>query len=154
MASSDFTVAMVAPCQLTHRASSNSAIAAPCTPCTLFDSTLHRHLCSSYKADTGDSGVETARPVRLAPNSTMSSWAISEAVGRPVAGPPSKTPFLAAVRPTTGVIRNAHAQRYLFEYRFNRRFHLPGFILRLAYAAFRTPPMSEKATQTSVLAHK
>ena len=93
MASNDFTVAMVAPCQLTHRQDPTMPSLPPCTPCTLFDSTLHRHLCSSYKADAGDSGAETARPVRLAPNSTMSSWAISEAVGRPARGRPRQDPL-------------------------------------------------------------
>ena len=40
-------------------------------------------------------------------------------------------------------ISKKHVPRYLaeFEYRFNRRYDLPAMILRLAYAAARTPPM-------------
>ena len=39
--------------------------------------------------------------------------------------------------------RRKHVPRYLaeFQYRFNRRFDLPGMIPRLAYIALRTPPM-------------
>lgn len=48
-----------------------------------------------------------------------------------------------ALRGTFHAVRAKHAPRYLaeFEYRFNRRFHLPSMIERLVYVAARTPPM-------------
>jgi len=51
-----------------------------------------------------------------------------------------------ALRGTYQATRPKDAQRYLaeFEYRFNRRFDLPGIIPRLVYAALRTPPMPER----------
>ena len=47
----------------------------------------------------------------------------------------------SALRSTYHSFRPKYAQRYLseFEYRFNRRFHLPELIPRLAYVALRTP---------------
>jgi hypothetical protein len=52
----------------------------------------------------------------------------------------------SSLRSTYHAVRPKYAQRYLseFEYRFNRRFDLCELIPRLAYAALRTPPMSEK----------
>ena len=51
-----------------------------------------------------------------------------------------------ALRGTYHAVRPKYAQRYLaeFEYRFNRRFDLPGIIPRLVYVALRTPPMPER----------
>jgi len=51
-----------------------------------------------------------------------------------------------ALRGTYQATRPKDAQRSLaeFEYRFNRRFDLPGIIPRLVYAALRTPPMPER----------
>ena len=58
----------------------------------------------------------------------------------------------SALRSTYHSFRPKYAQRYLseFEYRFNRRFHLPGLIPRLAYVALRTPPMPEKLLKLGV----
>ena len=52
----------------------------------------------------------------------------------------------SALLGTYHAIRPKYAQRYLaeFEYRFNRRFHLPEIIPRLVYVALRTPPMPER----------
>ena len=52
----------------------------------------------------------------------------------------------SALRGTYHAIRPKYAQRYLseFEYRFNRRFDLPGITPRLVYVALRTPPMQER----------
>ena len=43
-------------------------------------------------------------------------------------------------------MKGKYAQRYLseFEYRFNRRYDLSSMVPRLAWAAVRTPPISEK----------
>ena len=48
-----------------------------------------------------------------------------------------------AITGTYHSISKKHVPRYLaeFEYRFNRRYDLPAMVLRLAYAATRTPPM-------------
>jgi transposase-like protein len=49
----------------------------------------------------------------------------------------------SAIRGTFHAVSEKHAPRYLaeFEYRFNRRFHLPDMIERLLYVSLRTPPM-------------
>lgn len=51
-----------------------------------------------------------------------------------------------ALTGTCHAIRDKHVPRYLaeFEYRFNRRFHLPAMVERLAYVALRTPPMPQR----------
>lgn len=51
-----------------------------------------------------------------------------------------------ALRSTHHSMNGKCAQRYLseFEYRFNRRHDLPSMVPRLAWAAVRTPPTSEK----------
>ena len=51
-----------------------------------------------------------------------------------------------ALRSTHHSMKGKYAQRYLseFEYRFNRRYDLPSMVPRLAWAAVRTPPISEK----------
>jgi hypothetical protein len=48
-----------------------------------------------------------------------------------------------SLRGTLHAISRKHVPRYLaeFEYRFNRRFHLPAMIERLLFVALRTPPM-------------
>ncbi len=48
-----------------------------------------------------------------------------------------------AIRGTFHAVSEKHSPRYLaeFEYRFNRRFHLPSMIDRLLYVSLRTPPM-------------
>ena len=48
--------------------------------------------------------------------------------------------------------RPKYVQGYLseFEYRSNRRFHLPELIPGFAYVAIRTPPMSEKLLEPSL----
>ena len=58
----------------------------------------------------------------------------------------------SALRSTYHSFRPKYAQCYLseFEYRFNRRLHLPGLIPRLAYVALRTPPMTEKLLKLGV----
>ena len=58
----------------------------------------------------------------------------------------------SALRSTYHSFRPKYAQRYLseFEYRFNRRFHLPELIPRLAYVALRTPPMPDKLLKLGV----
>ena len=58
----------------------------------------------------------------------------------------------SALRSTYHSVRSKYAQRCLweFEYRFNRRFHLPELIPRLAYVALRTPPVPEKLLKPSV----
>lgn len=52
----------------------------------------------------------------------------------------------SALRSTYHAIGPKYSQRYLadFQYRFNRRFDLAALIPRLAFAALRTPPMSER----------
>lgn len=52
----------------------------------------------------------------------------------------------SALRSSYHAVRPKYAQRYLseFQYRFNRRFDLGAMIPRLAFAAVRTPPMSER----------
>lgn len=58
----------------------------------------------------------------------------------------------SSLRSTYHAVRPRYAQRYLseFQYLFNRRFSLPDMIPRLAYAALRTPPMSEKLLKLSL----
>ena len=58
----------------------------------------------------------------------------------------------SALRSTYHSFRPKYAQRYLseFEYRFNRRFHLPELIPRLAYVALRTPPMPDRLLKLGV----
>ena len=57
-----------------------------------------------------------------------------------------------ALRGTYHAVRPKYAQRYLseFEYRFNRRFNLPGIIPRLVCAALRTPPMPYRLLKLSL----
>lgn len=49
----------------------------------------------------------------------------------------------SAIRGTFHAVSEKHSPRYLaeFEYRFNRRFHLPSMIDRLLFVSLRTPPM-------------
>ena len=51
-----------------------------------------------------------------------------------------------AMTGTYHAIRRRHASRYLaeFEYRFNRRYDLPGMLDRLLFIAVRTPPMPNR----------
>jgi len=58
----------------------------------------------------------------------------------------------SSLRSTYHAVRPRYAQRYLseFQYRFNRRFNLSDLIPRLAYAALRTPPMTEKLLKLSL----
>ena len=75
----------------------------------------------------------------------LSGWVeLDDSLGS--AGNEAQVRARCAVRITYHTIRPRYAQRYLaeFEYRFNRRFHLPVIIPRLVHGALRTPPMSER----------